>query len=68
VNEIMVQYVFKKYYEDEGLSFHADDVRDTIAAETCGQAGVYKIKDSISRLAASDVGSLARYLCLDGLC
>jgi hypothetical protein len=68
VNEIMVQYVFTKYCEDEGLSFHADDVRDTIAAETCGQAGVYKIKDFISRLGASEVELLARYLCLDGLC
>jgi hypothetical protein len=68
VNEIMVQYVFTEYYEDQGLSFHAGDVRDTTAAETCGQAGVYKVKDFISRLGASDVGSLARYLCLDGLC
>ena len=68
MNEIMVLYVFTKYYEDEGLSFHADDVRDTIGAETCGQAGVYKIKDFTSRLGASDVGLLTRYLCLDGLC
>jgi hypothetical protein len=68
MNEIMVQYIFTKYYEDEGLYFRGDGARDTIASKSCGQTGMYKIRDFISRLRASDVVSLTIYFWLDSLC